>query len=85
MIHTNILGGSLSCSILLTVVSNTVTATALPNKLMNIAIATVLGMMVSVGLVFVLEFLDRTYKTPTDIERHLGLSILGAIPDIEGL
>lgn len=56
-----------------------------PNKLMNIAIATVLGMMVSVGLVFVIEFLDRTYKTPTDIERHLGLSILGAIPDIEGL
>lgn len=56
-----------------------------PNKLMNIAIATVLGMMVSVGLVFVLEFLDRTYKTPTDIERHLGLPILGAIPDIEGL
>lgn len=56
-----------------------------PNKLMNIAIATVLGMMVSVGLVFVLEFLDRTYKTPTDIERHLGLPILGVIPDIEGL
>ena len=55
-----------------------------PNKLMNIAIATVLGMMVSVGLVFVLEFLDRTYKTPTDIERHLGIPILGAIPDIEG-
>ena len=44
-----------------------------PNKLMNIAIATVLGMMVSVGLVFVIEFLDRTYKTPNDIERHLGL------------
>lgn len=56
-----------------------------PNKMMNIAIATVLGMIVSVGLVFVLEFLDRTYKTPTDIERHLGLPVLGAIPDIEGL
>lgn len=56
-----------------------------PNKVMNIAIATVLGMMVSVGLVFVLEFLDRTYKTPSDIERHLGLPILGAVPDIKGL
>ena len=56
-----------------------------PNKVMNIAIATVLGMMVSVGLVFVLEFLDRTYKTPSDIERHLELPILGAIPDIKGL
>lgn len=54
-----------------------------PNKLMNIAIAGVLGVMVSVGLVFVLEFLDRTYKTPTDVERHLGLPIIGAIPDME--
>lgn len=53
-----------------------------PNKLMNIAIATVLGMMVSVGLVFVIEFLDHTYKTPNDIERHLGLPLIGAIPDM---
>lgn len=54
-----------------------------PNKLMNVAIAGVLGVMVSVGLVFVLEFLDRTYKTPTDVERHLGLPIIGAIPDMK--
>ena len=53
-----------------------------PNKMMNIAIAGVLGMMISVGLVFVLEFLDRTYKTPTDVDRHLGLPIIGAIPDM---
>ena len=53
-----------------------------PNKMMNIAIAGVLGLMISVGLVFVLEFLDRTYKTPTDVERHLGLPLIGAIPDI---
>lgn len=54
-----------------------------PNKTMNVAIAGVLGVMVSVGLVFVLEFLDRTYKTPTDVERHLGLPIIGVIPDME--
>lgn len=54
-----------------------------PNKLMNVAIAGVLGVMVSVGLVFGFEFLDRTYKTPTDVERHLGLPIIGAIPDME--
>ena len=53
-----------------------------PNKMMNIAIAGVLGLMISVGLVFVLEFLDRTYKTPTDVERHLGLPLIGAIPDM---
>ena len=54
-----------------------------PNKMMNVAIAGVLGVMVSVGLVFVLELLDRTVKTPTDVERHLGLPIIGAIPDME--
>lgn len=53
-----------------------------PNKMMNIAIAGVLGLVISVGLVFVLEFLDRTYKTPTDVERHLGLPLIGAIPDM---
>lgn len=53
-----------------------------PNKMMNIGIAGVLGLMISVGLVFVLEFLDRTYKTPTDVERHLGLPLIGAIPDM---
>lgn len=53
-----------------------------PNKKINIAIAGVLGLVSSVGLVFVLEFLDRTYKTPIDVERHLGLPIIGAIPDM---
>ncbi len=56
-----------------------------PNKISNIVIITGIGLMVSVGLVFVLEFLDRTYKTPTDVERHLGLPILGTIPDTKGL
>lgn len=53
-----------------------------PNKVMNLAIAGVLGLMVSIGLVFVLAFLDRTYKTPADVERHLDLPLIGAIPDM---
>jgi capsular polysaccharide biosynthesis protein len=54
-----------------------------PNKMMNIAIAGVLGLMLSVGLVFLIEFLDKTIKTPEDIERYLNLSIIGAIPHNE--
>jgi capsular exopolysaccharide synthesis family protein len=50
---------------------------------MNIAIAGVLGMMLSIGLVFLLEFLDRTIKSPEDIKRYLNLNIIGAIPDTE--
>src|SRR6056297_164072 len=51
-----------------------------PNKIMNIAIAGVLGLMISIGLVFLVEFLDKTIKTPEEVERYLGLSIIGAIP-----
>jgi capsular exopolysaccharide synthesis family protein len=54
-----------------------------PNKYMNIAIAGVLGLMFGLGLAFALEFLDKTIKTPDDVKRHLGLSIIGAIPHNE--
>ncbi|MHB1418338.1 MAG: GumC family protein [Bacillota bacterium] len=53
-----------------------------PNKKLNIAIAGVLGIMVSIALAFVLEFMDNTVKTPEDIQRHLGIPVLGRIPVI---
>ena len=56
-----------------------------PNKKMNIAIAFLLGLMVSVGLVFLLEYLDNTYKNKDQLEKDLGIPVLGAIPDVENL
>lgn len=51
-----------------------------PRPTLNMAIAGVLGMMVSIFVVFLLEYLDNTIKTPEDIEKHLGLSVIGVIP-----
>lgn len=56
-----------------------------PNKKMNIAIAFLLGLMVSVGLVFLLEYLDNTYKTKEQLEKELELPVLGVIPTLEDL
>lgn len=53
-----------------------------PRKLLNMAIAAVLGLMLGVFISFLLEYLDNTIKTPTDIERVLNLPVLGAIPAI---
>ena len=36
--------------------------------------------MVSVGIVFLMEYLDNTIKTETDIEKYLQLPVLGTIP-----
>ena len=54
-----------------------------PNKKMNIAIAFLLGLMVSGGLVFLLEYLDNTYKNKDQLEKDLGIPVLGAIPDVD--
>ncbi|WP_195265445.1 Wzz/FepE/Etk N-terminal domain-containing protein [Clostridium sp. 1001275B_160808_H3] len=56
-----------------------------PNKKMNIAIAFLLGLMVSVGLAFLLEFLDNTFKTKDQLERELDIPVLGAIPTVKEL
>lgn len=52
-----------------------------PNKIMNIAIAGVLGVMIGLFIIFVLEYMDNKIKTPQDIEKHIELPILGVIPN----
>lgn len=54
-----------------------------PNKKMNIAIAFLLGLMVSVGLVFLLEYMDNTYKTKEQLEKELEIPVLGIIPTVD--
>lgn len=51
-----------------------------PNKTMNIAIAFILGMMVGFGIVFLLEYLDNTYKNKEQLEKDLDIPVLGIIP-----
>ena len=52
-----------------------------PNKVMNILIAAVLGIMIGLFIVFVLEYMDNKIKTPQDIEKYINLPILGVVPN----
>lgn len=51
-----------------------------PNKRTNIMIAFVLGLVLGAGIIFLIEFLDDTIKTPEDVEKHVGLPVIGTIP-----
>jgi len=53
-----------------------------PNPPLNMAIAAVIGLMLGVGIAFLLEYLDTTIKTEQDVEDTLGLPILGLISSI---
>lgn len=52
-----------------------------PNKKMNIAIAFALGLMVSMGLCFLIEFMDNTFKTKEQVEMIMDIPAIGIIPD----
>lgn len=56
------------------------TAPDSPRVMLNMAIAFFLGLIVSVGLVFLFEYLDNTVKTQEDIEKLLGIPVIGVIP-----
>jgi capsular polysaccharide biosynthesis protein len=52
-----------------------------PNKRLNLAVAAVVGLVVSGGLALLMERLDVTVRDPEDLERRLGLAVLGTIPE----
>ena len=52
---------------------------------MNIAIAFLLGLMIGVGLAFLLEFLDNTFKNKDQLERELEIPVIGTIPTVNDL
>ncbi len=51
-----------------------------PNLPMNVALSILLGVMAGVGLAYFIEYMDTSVKTAEDIERYVGLPVLGLIP-----
>jgi uncharacterized protein involved in exopolysaccharide biosynthesis len=51
-----------------------------PRQAYNLGLSIVAGLVFAFGLAFGLEFLDTTVKTPDDVERYLGLSVIGVVP-----
>jgi capsular polysaccharide biosynthesis protein len=52
---------------------------ASPNIFLNTVIALVLGALVAIALAFLLEYLDNTVKTEADIEKRIGVPVIGII------
>jgi len=53
-----------------------------PNNFLNLAIGLVLGIMVGIGLAFLLELLDRTVKDDKFVTDSLGFTVLGTVPQM---
>jgi len=56
-----------------------------PRKTLNLALGSLLGLLVGVGLAFFQEYLDNSLKSPEDVSRYLTLPTLGTIPNLQSL
>jgi receptor protein-tyrosine kinase len=51
-----------------------------PRTRLNVALGLLLGLLLGVGVVFLQEFLDRSLKTPEELEVAAGAPVVGTIP-----
>lgn len=55
-----------------------------PHLPINMVIALLLGLGLGAGVAFALEQMDEAISDPSEVERRLGLPLLGAVPKVEG-
>lgn len=53
-----------------------------PNPLQTGLLTGVIGLVVASGVVFLIEYLDDTLKTPDEVKRTLGLPVIGLVADM---
>lgn len=58
---------------------------ARPRKLFNIGLSVIVGLLLGIGLALFVEYLDNTVKSTEDVDRLLGLPVLGLVPALESL
>ncbi len=51
-----------------------------PKFTLNIVLSLLIGLTAGIGLAYFIEYLDTSVKTVDDVEQHLGLPVLGIIP-----
>ncbi|WP_433911483.1 GumC family protein [Sphingomonas yabuuchiae] len=55
-----------------------------PRLLINLLISLLIGFITGALLAFVLEQMDEAIADPSEVERRLGLPLLGSVPKVEG-
>jgi uncharacterized protein involved in exopolysaccharide biosynthesis len=51
-------------------------------KLILLAVGTMIAFIFSLGMAFIAESLDDSFKTPEEVEKYLNIPVLGAVPSI---
>jgi len=53
-----------------------------PNAVLNIILAGIFGLIITVAIIFIREYLDDTIRNPEEVENYFSLPVLGLIPAV---
>lgn len=53
-----------------------------PRTPLNVVLGSLAGLIAAISIVFLIEYLDDTIRTPEDVERLLGLTVLGYVAQV---
>ena len=63
--------------------ANIPTSPSSPNVFRNTLIGALLGIILAMAIIVISHLSDDTIKTPDEVERYMGVSVLGSIPVLE--
>jgi capsular exopolysaccharide synthesis family protein len=63
----------------------TPTKPSIPRWEVNLPLGVVVGLLVGLGLAFLLELMDTSIRNPTDVSRRVDLPLLGVVPHVGDL
>lgn len=79
----NATAGAASNNVSLVDMASPPAAPSSPNLILNLLLATIAGLGLGAAFIFLRETMDDVMRTPDDVERKLGLPLLGLVPQVE--
>lgn len=78
--ETGVTGGLESNNVRVVETASIPTSPVRPRTRFHLTLSVAAGLMLAVGVVLTIEYFDTTIKSPDDVERVLGLPLLGIVP-----
>jgi polysaccharide biosynthesis transport protein len=81
--ETSVTGGLETNNVRVVETATAPSAPVRPRKVWNLGLGVVVGLGLGIALAVAIEYFDTTVKTPDDVERYLGLPVIGIVPRFE--
>ena len=83
MKETGVTGGLETNNVRVVETATAPTAPIRPRKAWNLGLSIVVGLGLGIAVAIAIEYFDTTVRTPDDVERYLGLPVIGIVPKFE--